>query len=86
MSGPKLPLAWFRRAMREYVATLLLRLAIPVVLGSILAGAVGMLAGDSSVLAKAAAGFGAGVAALIAGRFSDARIRKRSDRRAPIAA
>jgi hypothetical protein len=86
MSVLKRRLVRFLRASRGRGPVLLLRLAAPLLLGSLLAAAVGILAADSSTLAKAAGGFAAGLAALIAGRFRGAQSSRRDARRAPAAA
>jgi hypothetical protein len=57
MSAPKpFPVRWLRR------------IAAVLVLGGLLAGAVGILARDPNMLAKSAAALAAGLGALIVGR------------------
>lgn len=86
MSVPKWRLARFLGATRRRRPALLRRLAAPLLLGGLLAAAVGILAGDVSTLAKAAGAFAAGLVAMFAGRSRGILSSKRAARRAPAAA
>jgi hypothetical protein len=55
-------------AQKPFLARWLRRIAAVLVLGGVLAGAVGILARDPDMLAKSAAALAAGLGALLVGR------------------